>query len=1457
MKLTIPKDFFSNPKPPRLFLCNTGKKILGQLPSYEESLDAKWGSYSTLQFSIDRVYTDVLTSETKVHPLFDKAEGLRKVYAENIGYFIIQDPDSQYSDNDTKTLSCFSSEYETASKYLEELHINTGKVDSAEVIYNLKKHGSNYSMSSLYSEANGFDASQYYYKRTEMGASSDAYVYEQVEVTTEKEYNKYIIEKITLYTRNYENVRFYWPENPELSLLHIVFKKIPEWTIGHVDVSLKWKERNFDEERVSVYDFLMKEVQDTFKCVVEWNTEENKVSFYEEAEDGINEDDTIQTRWDTDVFVSRENLANEIHIEYSADDIKTKLKVTGGDNLNIREANLGRDDIINLDFFHTVEWMEQDLYDAYQNYLDKTQEYSKPYNDAVQSWVAAYNKWDELMNNVPADGNIVRINDPFEKLYCTYSPIDTAYLPEGTTITDGKDGAEATIVSDLYLDKTCLNKVDKLLLSDNDTLVVNGWMFIYRLDSDDYKCIRNVADTAIIETINPETGTVTYSGELIKKLELYQIDKDTTASQTDNILLRLINDNSDIATIRIYNTEEDKDSDPIYQIKCTIQYKNNGLMTDRDYSLTEWVEGKLTDSYMGLEGYKVQYIGTMGAYFVLAKDERVKVNLQDYGIKLLEEKHDIYSLIFQTQTEAMYSQEKYQCIASDTDPSLNASIPRGTMWLDTNSNPIKLYTYKPCIPGDVNNDGVIDTKDCQLVNKHISGSQVLTDVPLKAADVNNDGVVDETDAQLILECASGQNSGFGTTPIGNSWAEFKTDLLHYENYARYIDNYEKLKAVQEVLETKKQEATYWLDGVAVTDRNVVSSDNLEQILENIARNYFGLRYTIGKVDYDPTYPIYTFNMSIADRFLGPVVNDQQTYFFIRFYSKPDADAVGTPNLQVNSKYVVVYSTTDDNPVVDSSVFNNLPRLEIGKVNNNLGILTSHGYYVHIKYSNDKKTFTQKIGAVPGESVGRFFGVYADFFENDSLKFNAYRWTRSRTVDPNTYAVYLKNGTPYISYADSRGVYQAKMDYYNQVTEFEKFFTEDQWARLSPLIREDEFSDSNFLITSFDTEETKLEKMQELLKTASKELKTLSQPSLKFSMNMANILALPEFKPLFNQFQLGNFIRVGVRSDYIKRARLLEVHLKFDNLSNFSANFGNLVTTKSEVDKHAELLAQAVSAGKQVASSASDWQKAVDKTNKIEEDIRDGLANAALEIGRASGQSILWDEYGIWGRKLVEGTTDQYEDEQFRMINNKLVFSNDGFKTSKSVFGKFVYDGVEYYGVLADAAIAAHIEGSTIVGGTIRIGEQSDGSYAFEVYEDGTVSMGGGSMVGNSSVYEINSLMEKQDDINVLVEKKNEIEEFISSNNYRVEVISDGPTIITNPNQTTTLTCKVYSWDADVTETMPDINFNWVRNSGTEGDILWNTDHMGMKSITITADDVPNGASTSFSCNVELPSTDSN
>lgn len=403
-------------------------------------------------------------------------------------------------------------------------------------------------------------------------------------------------------------------------------------------------------------------------------------------------------------------------------------------------------------------------------------------------------------------------------------------------------------------------------------------------------------------------------------------------------------------------------------------------------------------------------------------------------------------------------------------------------------------------------------------------------------------------------------------------------------------------------------------------------------------------------------------------------------------------------------------------------------------------------------------------------------------------------------------------------------------------------------RLSAFLREDELHLDDIIETSQTTVNESFKLKQDAMESGRIELQKICQPQLQFSMTMANIYAIPEFEPIIDQFQLGNVIKVGLRSDYIKQSRLLQVNLNFDNFSDFSCEFGELTSLRSQSDIHADLLSKAISAGKSVATNASYWTKGSEQASNIDLRLEDGLLNSIEALKAIDGtQHAYMDKYGIH-LEVVNPDTGEVGDKRVWMVNNQIVFTDDGFKTSKSVLGEFTVDGVTYYGLLAQAVIAGYIEGSQILGGTIRIGLQKDGSYAFEVHEDGTVTMSGGSSIAGYA---------KEEDVNKINDKVIEIITKVDNINlskmYRVEIISSGPTVISSPTDKSILTCKVYSLDVDITETLDSTFFNWKRVSNhIDMDEIWNAmpEHQGVKSITIDADDVIDNSS--FSCEVDLP-----
>lgn len=1363
MKLFIDRDFFNSPKPPAVYLCNTAKKIIGELPTSSRSGNFKWNTYSEISLEIPRFYVDMLTGETKVHPLYDKVEAPRNVLLKNYGYFALQDIDDTSNDNDIKSVTAFSLEYTASNKYLTNWHINTGEIDSKEVLYNEKTFGVDYNTDrdSFYKFASGsFDPYENYYKRNY--TDKDSYTYEQAKIADDAEYNALLNKSNDenaqlsdkLYMKNFPNVQFYNPNRQGLSLLHLIFEYIPEWKIGNVDQSLWHKERKFSEDRVSVLDFVNNNLHETFGCVTVWDSLTGLVHFYEEVEDDADIENEASTRWQTDVYVSKDNLASEVKVSYSSDNIKTKLVVTGSDDLDIREVNLGRNEIMDLSFYHTEDWMEQDLFDKYNDYLEEIQEaqtgldkygitsekYPMSYPDAMQGWVSANNRYHELMHAVPSENNVLLVGDEFKKLFCVYTPIDTAYADE--EIINDITISTKFIDGPLYYDEQLTVPIANI--EDKEIFIVGGFKLQYIEPNNNFQVMENLVNTS--------------ANALIKKLNQYHVDEDTQGNKNDNILLKLRNSSSDVVTIRIYDdhnaiaseynsyynyyskddkgvfakidiadaTEFDAQKEAFggnlytnnYQIQSVVVRASSGVSEAADhYTMSEWINGELTAEKMDLSQYSVTYIGTMGAYFVLAKDEVVVTDTgilevsEDYlkscGVNLLKEKHKIYTSLFQTQTEAMFSQEKYQCIVQDEQPEGN--YKDGTRWLDTNSSNGQLYEFD---------------------------STTQKWIPL---------------------------TGAGATAS-------KDDKYNYENYQRYLDNYNKLQAVQEELVEKERQAEYCLNGMSVSDMSIdyslykEDSDGnmryngqlLEGDMHRAAEMHFGKGYTITRNGMDQRWPLYKFTTSF-----DPIIYSKNTkpYSSVeQYYIKPDSNK---------------------------------------EIYNSITIGSQEDFKKYDGSTNDKTLYIITSGHI--------------------------------------FAVYLNGTTPYIAYANSQGVYQMIMEDIRKKTEMSSFFSEDQWIRLSPFIKEDEFNDSNFLLTGYESEEERISICEELMESAAKELKTLCKPSLEFSMSMANILAIPEFAPLVDQFQLGNFIRVEIREGYVKRSRLLEVNLNFDDLSDFSCTFGNLVTTKSEIDRHAELLAQAVSAGKQVAKSGGSWQKSVEKTNKIESDIANGLQDAALKIRNASGQNIEISENGLIGRKLIDGTTNQYEDEQVALINNKLVFTADNWNTSKSCFGKFEFNGEERWGVLSDAVVSGYISGSVIEGGSLKIGGQAGDKGTFIVNNDGSVQILGPE--GNA---------------------KYATKELEDAYRFQILLEYDGLTVFLNRSDNCIITCKVYDNAVDITDKVlaqTDSTFVWSKSFDSAWTPTYVKDAGGKaipNKILITHEDVERNAQ--FACSVSFDET---
>ncbi len=95
-----------------------------------------------------------------------------------------------------------------------------------------------------------------------------------------------------------------------------------------------------------------------------------------------------------------------------------------------------------------------------------------------------------------------------------------------------------------------------------------------------------------------------------------------------------------------------------------------------------------------------------------------------------------------------------------------------------------------------------------------------------------------------------------------------------------------------------------------------------------------------------------------------------------------------------------------------------------------------------------------------------------------------------------------------------------------------------------------------------------------------------------------------------------------------------------------------------------------------------------------------------------------------------------------------------------------------------------------------------------------------------------------------------VEDMESARMYRTELQLEGVSIFRDKGQQSTMRCKVFSWDKDITDTLDASAFTWHRHSADDAaDREWDSSHASMKTIYVTTEDVQDNAS--FHCEVNI------
>lgn len=287
--------------------------------------------------------------------------------------------------------------------------------------------------------------------------------------------------------------------------------------------------------------------------------------------------------------------------------------------------------------------------------------------------------------------------------------------------------------------------------------------------------------------------------------------------------------------------------------------------------------------------------------------------------------------------------------------------------------------------------------------------------------------------------------------------------------------------------------------------------------------------------------------------------------------------------------------------------------------------------------------------------------------------------------------------------------------------------EDLYKELCSFIREDVYTNGNFISDGLSNSELIL-KARELILKAEQELAKacISQHTLSgniYSFAAYSCLSKKDFpiSGVYDGFKLGNFMRYFADDGKTYKLRLsseefswtdsgAELNVEFTDVIEYSnggisdlaslvQTMGNLATSFDSVKKQSE----------QGVEANHTFQKIKDE----------GLQSALSNVLSARNIDVQIDERGILLRKY-NYDLDDYDQHQMKLINRNIVMTDDGWDHAKLAIGLGRYNDELMYGVWADLLV-----GDLIVGKELIIkNEDEQGHSSVTINKDGIIIKNG-------------------------------------------------------------------------------------------------------------------------------------
>lgn len=352
-------DTYGNHEQTIVYLATPSRIILCALNGIDYSsgnFEGKCNDVSTISFDVNQ-YIETYTGQLVESNAYNWLSKFMKLYVTGIGWFIMDSPVTHGTGTkEYKSITAQSIQSEYAQIPLDGWKVNCGTTDSLEML-----------------------------------------VDGNVEEIEGVEFAK-------------EQIKFYNEKKPQLSLVNILVEKVPGWKVGYIDnkpkeyktiengevaiksVFLKDEVGKFDIDYSDVYSFITQEFEKFFNCIVEFDYENLIVNFYRVENFGKN----------TNITIGFRNVENSNEITIDEENIFTKIRVSGANDLGIEQCNGGSNYLFHLDkFWLNNKYLSDSTIQKYIKWEEFCVQARIDYTSLSKEWNIQQDKISELYIRVP------------------------------------------------------------------------------------------------------------------------------------------------------------------------------------------------------------------------------------------------------------------------------------------------------------------------------------------------------------------------------------------------------------------------------------------------------------------------------------------------------------------------------------------------------------------------------------------------------------------------------------------------------------------------------------------------------------------------------------------------------------------------------------------------------------------------------------------------------------------------------------------------------------------------------------------------------------------------------------------------------------------------------------------------------------------------------------------------